>query len=243
MNPRSIFDNVISNLIWVAIVAIVGTIYKYYSSLNNLQWILLSINIILIIVFFHYRHKLQIVTGILRIDRLMKDGISPEKALSLCKNNIKFLGIAANKLVNSPEFEKAIKRCNRPGKPIKFLLSSPDNIILKHAARRANKELNQFKEMVNSTLRKLKQLKQENGYNIEIRLYKSEKESGPPSFRLFFIDDTSVLVSYYIFGEGEGLQMPQMQIIKTKNKRDVENFYYAFEHYFNSLWEASEIYE
>jgi len=172
----------------------------------------------------------------------MKDGITPDKALSLCKNNIKFLGIAAYKLVDSTEFEKAVQRCNRAGTPIKFLLSHPENAVLKHAANRAKKDINAFKNKVEYTLNKLSQLKKEHGYNIEVRLYKSEEDSGPPSFRLFFIDEMSVLVSYYIFGEGEGLQMPQIQINKPRRKRDVENFYYAFEHYFNSLWKSSEAY-
>lgn len=243
MNIRSIIDNLIANFIWVLIIAIATVIYRFHSSLNNLQWILLSINTVLIAIFLYYRYKFQTVTGIYKIDRKMKDGITPDKSLSLCKNNIKFLGIAANKLVNSPEFEKAIKRCNRPGKSIKLLLSSPDNAILKHAASRAGRDANEYKNKVEYTLNKIKKLKQEHGYNIEIRLYDSEKESGPPSFRLFFIDETSVLVSYYIFGEGEGLQMPQVQIFKPKSKRDVENFYYAFDHYFNSLWEISKVYE
>lgn len=243
MNPRTIVDNLLSNLIWVVILAIVSFIIKFHADLNITWTSLLVIDILLIIFFFYFRYKLQVITGIKKIDTTMKAGITPNKALSLCNNNIKFLGIAAHKLVDSQEFEKAIKRCNRPVESIKFLLSHPDNAILKHAASRANKDINEFKNLVNYTLNKLEKLKQDHGYNIEVKLYKSDGDSGPPSFRLFFIDNKSVLVSYYVFGEGEGLQMPQIQIFKPKNKRDVENFYFPFEHYFNSLWEISEPYK
>jgi hypothetical protein len=41
-------------------------------------------------------------------------------------------------------------------------------------------------------------------------------------------------------GEGNGSQMPQMIIRKPDGKNEVENFYFAFDHYFNSLWENSE---
>lgn len=239
-----ILENLISNLIWVALLAIAGLIYQYAYLFSNVHWMLIALYIVLVVIFLNYKYriqnKLRTVVGIRRIDNAMKDGITPEKALSLSKNNIKFLGIAANKLVNSPEFEKAIKRCNRPSQSIKFLLSSPEKPILRHAARRAGKELHEYQDMVKTTLGKLKRLKDEHGYNMEVRLYKSEKESGPPSFRLFFIDNKSVLVSYYLFGEGAGLQMPQIHIFKPDHKRDSENFYYAFEHYFDALWDSSE---
>jgi hypothetical protein len=243
MTLRSVMENIINNIIWVIIVAFVAVVYRYYNELNFSQWILLIIDILLLILFLSYKYKLNIISGIKRIDSTMKDGISPSRSLALCKNNIKFLGIAANKLLDSPNFKETMQRCNRPGKPMKFLLSHPDNAFLRYAARRAGKGIDDFRSKVDSSLDRLSRLKQEHGYNIEIRLYISEKESGPPSFRLFFIDDASVLVSYYVFGEGDGLQMPQIQISKPKSKRDVQTFYYAFEHYYDYLWDISKPYE
>jgi hypothetical protein len=244
MNLRSIADSILDNLVKsllaLAIPALLGLIYSVYSSLNAWQWLLLAFDLLILTILLAYRYNLQTIIGLRNIDRNMKHGITPDKALAMCNNNIMFLGIAANKLISSPEFEKAIKRCNRSTKSLKFLLSHPDNVMLKHAASRAKKDVTEFKDKVVYSLNKLKRLKQDHGYNIEVRLYKSVGESGPPSFRLFFIDEASVLVSYYILGEGEGLQMPQMQLIKSKRKRDTESFYYAFEHYFNALWASSE---
>ena len=69
-----------------------------------------------------FRSRFKTVTGIKRVDLTMGNGITPDKSLQLCKNNIRFLGVAANKLVNSDEFNSAIKRCNRGNESIKFLL-------------------------------------------------------------------------------------------------------------------------
>ena len=193
-----------------------------------------------IIEFFLFRSAFKTITGIDGVDETIGKGISPEKSLKLCKNNIRFLGIAANKLTRSKEFNEAIKRCNRSDEPIQFLLAHPDNPILQHAANRAGKPLTEYQEMVRNTLKRLNKLKNEHGYNIEVKLYKSYSEKGPPSFRLFFIDNKAVLVSYYVFGEGDGLQMPQIKISKPTTDRDTKNFYFAFNHYFNSLWELSE---
>lgn len=134
---------------------------------------------------FLFRSEFKKITGINDVDRSIGEGISPDKSLKLCKNNIRFLGIAANKLVNSAEFNSAIQRCNRADEPIQFLLSHPDNPILQQAARRAGKHIEEYKRMVNNTLERIRTLKSEHGYNIEVRLYKSDSETGPPSFRLF----------------------------------------------------------
>lgn len=189
-----------------------------------------------------FRSEFKDITGIDSVDKSMRDGLSPEESLKLCNNNIKFLGIAANKLVNSDDFNNAIQRCNRSGEPIQFLLSHPENPILRQAARRAGKQIDEYRRMVENTLERLRALENEHGYNIKVRLYKSESETGPPSFRLFFIDNNAVLVSYYVFGEGDGLHMPQIRITKPANDRDTKNYYFAFKHYFNSLWEQSEDY-
>ena len=126
---------------------------------------------------------------------------------------------------------------------MKFLLSHPNNKILEYAAYRNKRAVQEYKNMVKENLETLTKLKCDSGFNIEVRLYEADSEKGPPSFRLFFIDDSCVLVSYYFFGEGEGLQMPQIEVRKPADHRDTENFYYAFNHYFHALWEQSKAYE
>jgi hypothetical protein len=227
MNITTIIDGIMSNLIWFAVIGAVGLIWRFKYAIKD---------------FILFRYKFKSITGIVNVDETIGDGISPEKALSSCQNNIKFLGIAAHKLVSSPVFNETIQRCHRANEPTQFLLADPANPILQQAARRAGKSIEEYKSMVKNTLERLGVLKHEHGYNIQVRLYKSNTELGPPSFRLFFIDNSSVLVSYYVFGEGDGLQMPQIQILKPNKDRDTKNFYFAFNHYFNSLWETSEDY-
>jgi len=240
MSLRSILENLLANFIWVLLVAIFAVLLKYYDRLSRPEYLILAINFGLVVTFMWYRKRFQKITGIRMVEPHIASGTQPTDALKLCKNNFKFLGIAANKFLFTPEFDATVLRCNRAGDSIKFLLSSPDNPIIKQMARRAGRDENEFRNMIIATLKKLKVLKFEHGYNIEVRLYRSGGDSGPPSFRLFFIDSTSVLVSYYLMGEGNGSQMPQMIIHKPDGKREVENFYFAFDHYFNSLWENSE---
>jgi hypothetical protein len=195
----------------------------------------------LAILFYYHRYLLQTLVGIKRVDRTMEQGINPNKALKLCKNNFRFLGIAANKLVNSEEFEKALKRCGRGAEGIKFLLLSSESRTLQFAASRAKKATEEYQDMVRHTLEHLRKYKEEDGYNIQVRLYRSEKDEDPPIFRLFFIDNQSVLISYYVLGEGSGLQMPQIQLMKNTGGKQSKTFYYAFDHYFNYLWDRSEV--
>ena len=114
--------------------------------------------------------------------------------------------------------------------------------MLKYAAKRAGHNLEEYKRMVENTLQRIESLKKETGYNIEVRLYKSNNDKGPPSFRLFFINNKSVLVSYYVYGEGDGSKMPQIEIEADRKNRDTANFYHAFNHYFKTLWDTSTPY-
>ncbi len=240
IDTDTVVNGVITNIIAATLIALFPLIFYFRQAFQLTDYLLISLFALVLGVLLVHKYKFKTISGIINVNSSLEKGISPEKSLSLCKNNIRFLGIAANKLINCSEFEDAIKRCNRAGESIKFLLSSPDNPILRHMAGRANKEENEFKHMIIATLRRLQAMKEKNGYNMEVRLYESDGDSGPPSFRLLFIDNESALVSYYVMGDGNGLQVPQLQIKKPNGGSDVKNFYFPFDHYFNSLWESSE---
>ena len=240
LSSKAIVENLVASAIWAILALIVTVAYKYSDNMSALQALILLINLVILIILLWYRHKFKTITGIESVERLLGKGTKPVDALNLCQKNFKFLGIAANKFIFTPEFEDAVKRCNHSGDPIRFLLSSPDNPIIKQMARRAKRDENEFRDMIIRNLKKLKKLKDENGYNLEVRLYKSDGDSGPPSFRLFFIDNSYVLVSYYVMGDGDGSDMPQIRVSRPKRARDAQNFYFAFDHYFNSLWANSE---
>jgi len=239
MMIKSLSENLLANLIWVVLVATVTAAMKYNDVYGIYDIVVVLAYIALVIIFLWHKNRYQKVTGICKVDPQIAKGLQPVDALKSCKNNFKFLGIAANKFIFASEFEAAVRRCNRTGDSIKFLLSSPENPIIVQMARRAKRGEDDFRNMINSTLKKLKMLTEDHGYNIEVRLYRSTGDSGPPSFRLFFVDNTEVLVSYYLMGEGDGSLMPQLLIKKPVGKSEVNNFYFAFDHYFNSLWAES----
>lgn len=56
-------------------------------------------------------------------------GIDFDKSLRM-QSRLDFLGVGADKLTKSPEFEKALIRASRAGAPVRLLLSQPDNPIL-----------------------------------------------------------------------------------------------------------------
>lgn len=240
MNYRNIIENALGGISSAAIIALAVIVFTSIKQLEVRDYVLISSNLVLLLAFYLYKGKLKSITGIARIDPSIAEGLSPNESLGRCKNNFRFLGIAANKIVNCSNFSSAIKRCHKVGEPIRFLLSSPENPLLALMATRAGKEKSAFVEMIKTSLRELKQLREESGYNIEVCLYRSVDDCGPPVFRLFFIDNRSVLVSYYRMGEGDGLQMPQLLINKDENESEVKNFYFAFNQYFNSLWANSE---
>jgi hypothetical protein len=240
MNYRNIIENALGGIISAAVIALAVVIFTFMKQLEVRDYILISTNLVLLFAHLLYKRKLESITGIGRVDPSIEEGITPNESLGRCKNNFRFLGIAANKIVNCKNFNASIKRCHKAGEPIRFLLSSPDNPLLALMATRAGKEKSAFVEMIKTSLRELKKFKEGSGYNIEVCLYKSVDDCGPPVFRLFFIDNKSVLVSYYRMGEGDGLQMPQLLINKHENESEVKNFYFAFNQYFNSLWANSE---
>lgn len=190
-----------------------------------------------IVILFFWKETAQFSNGgLLRLDRTIANGFNYGKSLKLCKNQLDFLGIGASKLTSDPEFEKAIRRCNRPTTPIRFLLSKPDNQLLTDAAKQKGVDPNEYQRRVTDSLQILAHLKNDLKMNIAVKFYRSDRSRDMPLYRLMFIDSSICLVSYNVFGEGDGSQLPQLHVKRFDNRRDVESFYYPFLLYFESLW-------
>jgi hypothetical protein len=96
-----------------------------------------------------------------------------------------FLGVGARKLTeNSSEFEAALKRCNRPNRPVRFLLCKPTSTLLSRAAQSAGEAVNAYEHRVLESLKVIAMLRKNRDWNIEVRFYQIER----PLFRLMFID-------------------------------------------------------
>jgi hypothetical protein len=201
-------------------------------------WVVFSIIILIVlscIIFFLFDEFWSL--GVVGADRHTKSGVDYRVALSICTSSLDFLGIGAGKLRSvQDEFEKAIDRCSRPDRPIRFLLCRPDSEELRRIAQSARKPEDEFKKGVLESLRVLAKLRNERAKNIEVRLYREF-----PVFRLMFINDEICLASHYILGKGgDGSEAPQLHLVKTSEARDVESLYYGFHLYFDSIWDSSE---
>jgi hypothetical protein len=177
--------------------------------------------------------------GLVAIDRKLRVDRDYARALRLCNNSLDFLGIGASKLTSQQlEFEKAIARCHRSNRAIKFLLSDPDSVELQDAARQAGTGLSDYQQKVRTSLRALAVLKKDRARNIEVRFY-----SRVPHFRLMFVDDYLCLASHYVLGEGDGSQLPQLNVMRLESARDVDTLYYPLRKYFDDLWNVSEAWD
>ena len=149
--------------------------------------------------------------GLVGAGRKIAAGLDYKQSLSLCSNSLGFLGIGASKLTREwKEFEGAIDRCHRPNRPIRLLLCDPGNEELIRMVRQAGRGPDEYQNTVKDSLRKIATLRIQREKNIKVRFYKEL-----PLFRLMFIDDSLCLASHYVFGEGDGSQLPQLHVRKT----------------------------
>lgn len=176
--------------------------------------------------------------GLARADRNVRSGLNYERSLLLCKNHLDFLGTGASKLTSLPGFEAAMKRCNHPDRPIRFLLSRPDNPLLRKAATTKGETADSYQNRVRTSLQRLARLA-EQGLNISVRFHPSEREGDLPVFRLMFINQTICLASYNAYGEGDGSAQPQLHVVRSSRDRDQSSFYYAFHRHFEQSWDDS----
>lgn len=174
--------------------------------------------------------------GIRGADHSIREGIDYGKALKMCRNRLRFLGIGAAKLTSEVEFERALLRCVDT-EPIQLLLCRPTETSLKAAAKKLAKPEDEYQRNVVDSLRRIAELKRKRALNIEVRFH----SLNPPIFRLMFIDDSLCLVSYYAMGKGDGSELPQLNIVSAPEvESKTGSFYYPLLRYFEDLWELSE---
>jgi hypothetical protein len=178
------------------------------------------------------------VVGVVSGDKSVVHGLDYEKALKLCRNGLAFAGLGADKITAARNFRDVMIRCNRPDRPIRFLLARPDSGFLRTAARHADVSEEEYVNKVRQSLGRIAELKKQRDFNIEVRFYPPSCAK-PPRFRLMFIDSSLCLVSYYVLGEGSGEQLPQIHLRASTGGRDVESMFYPFSLYFEDMWEAA----
>ncbi len=175
--------------------------------------------------------------GLIGADTTIATGLSYKDSLRMCHNGLDFLGIGGSKLTELDEFEESIRRCHRESKAVRFLLARPDNQRLQQAAKRKGVDPQAYRERVEKSLRTIAELKSVKSLNVEVRLYSNKEE---PIFRLMFVNESLCFVSYNVFGEGDGSQLPQLHVQRFQRERDTGTFYHPFRRYFDVLWQRSK---
>lgn len=220
----------------ICIGALVGNVVLYeFAGV----WFPLFSTLILAIAFFAlWSHLMEFWgVGLIGADRHIGTGMNYARSLETCHNSLAFMGVGARKLTEcTQEFERALQRCNRPTRPIRFLLCYPNSKILVKAAQSADKSPEAYIQVVKTSLKVIAGLRTRRQWNIEVRFYDSL-----PLFRLMFIDDWLCLASHYVFGEGDGSEWPQLHIRRSQAERDVNSLYHPFQQHFDELWEKSQV--
>ena len=159
--------------------------------------------------------------GLVGADAQIQSGIDFGQALRLVSNSMDFLGIGAAKMTAERKlFESAIGLCQRPDRPVRFLLCRPDNERLAEMAQSAgaDQDRQSYQRRVRSSLAIIAELRNNRAWNIQVKFYRDF-----PTFRLMFIDDSICLASHYVLGKGSGAELPQLHVVRVSGARDVDS--------------------
>jgi hypothetical protein len=163
-------------------------------------------------------------------------GINFNASLKKPNHSFDFLGVGAHKLTSDGEFRLMVKRCARGGRPVRLLLSHPDNPVLKNVASRSGIDRDTYALRVRESLRLIAQLANREGFNIEVKFYRAESDADYQQFRLVFIDDRICIMSYTIWDEKEGRSNPQLVLYAGKDQSSMKSLYYTFKDHFERTW-------
>ena len=165
-------------LFWI----LINTAYAYFFARGATLIILLSSLFIGWIVQSELRQFWRI--GLVGADHQIQAGINFRRALGMASSSMDFLGIGAAKLTDEKvEFEAAVGRCQRPERPVRFLLCRPDNAKLIEMAQSADREHGLYQKKVLDSLRTIADLRIKRAWNVRVKFY-----TEIPTFRLMFID-------------------------------------------------------
>lgn len=184
--------------------------------------------------------------GIFRVSRHMDAGVSYRDSLKMCQTKLFFLGTSSGKLIDcGDDFVNAIARCSRniSGGTVRFLLSRPDNPLLVSAAKQYNQSPDKYVDISLKSLKRLADLKRDRDLDFEVRFYKSQHQRDFQSFRLMFINNTICIVSYNAYGKGDGSKQPQIVLKRRDEHNQVDNFYFAFDAYFDRVWNDADTWD
>lgn len=177
--------------------------------------------------------------GLVKAERSVASGTDYRDTLIRCKRSISFLGTGGYKLTENSEFEAAVERCAGSGGFVRILISRPDVTPLKQAEKMANVDPGDYSVKVRSTLKKLRRLKQDRAFPIEVRFHNRDNATRMQEFRMMFVDEEHLFLSYNLYGQGDGSTIPQVIMKKEATSNPLQSFYHPFSESFERVWKAS----
>ena len=90
------------------------------------------------------------------------------------------------------------------------------------------------------SLRTLKQLHEAGQATFQVKFYKAERQRDFENFRMMFIDDEILLLSYNVYGRGGGRDTGQLVLMKSALTSVSDSFYIAYHNYFERLWSSAD---
>jgi hypothetical protein len=220
--------------IFIAFICVMlgASAYFQFLSLQNASYTF-AITTAVICAYLLYRFRRL---GIIDVFTNTVNGIDYSASLRKPRHSFDFLGVGAHKLTSAPEFREMIKRCAKAGRPVRLLLSHPDNPVLRNVASRAGTDRNTYASRVRKSLKIVADLAIKEGYNIIVRFYYAESPADFQQFRLVFIDDRFCIMSYTIWDDQEGRNNPQVILNAGQSEPPSTSLYYAFKDYFERVW-------
>jgi len=170
-------------------------------------------------------------------------GIDYQSSLRRPRHSFDFLGVGAHKLTSIPEFREMIIRCAKAGRPVRLLLSPPNNPVLRNVATRTGIDRRAYEKRVRESLKTIGDLAIMEGFNIVVKFYHAESEADFQQFRLVFIDDRICVMSYTIWDDQEGRSNPQVVLTAGQSQDSSRSLYYTFKDYFERIWEDDKTIE
>ncbi len=216
----------------ISILAVNILTYLQYLDSDNVAYVL-SLFILLAGIYVLYRFKRL---GIVDVFINTVNGIDYRASLRRSRHSFDFLGVGAHKLTSIPDFREMITRCAKGGRPVRLLLSHPDNPVLRNVASRAGIDRNTYASRVRDSLRTIADLSVKEGFNIVVRFYNAESKADFQQFRLVFIDDRICIMSFTIWDNQEGRSNPQVILNAGQNEGSSSSLYYTFKDYFERMW-------
>lgn len=199
--------------------------------------ILLTLSVPLLFITYARMRKLRtqelsmqkfISKGVVDVLDSMTEGEGSTKAImSNVTDKFSFMGIAARKWITTGDtFQDMIKRVGARTNEIRILLLDPNSPETKRMARSVGMGENEFKEMIEGSLKFFKSMKNQR-MNVSVRLY-----TFMPIFRIAIVDNRLLYLGFYR-GSATGDDTPQLVL----NALEEVSFFKPFQEYFDTIWD------